>query len=129
MGSFGEVPSSWQVMSSAGMPGCSVTAPALHLKDPCRRPLIYQTGWEGRRILPRSARHTCQSTNVYKPFFFPSYIFPWDFFFSNQQKVSLLCLAFLSMQNCHASNYQQLSLFLPRFICISAAEFLYRLHH
>lgn len=47
MGSFGEVPSSWQVMSSAGLTSHSVTCavtPALDLKDP----------YKGRLILPDS---------------------------------------------------------------------------
>lgn len=43
MGSFGEVPSSWQVMSSPGLTlygvTCAVT-PALDLKDPYKEHLI-----------------------------------------------------------------------------------------
>lgn len=51
MGSFGEVPSSWQVMSSPGLTLYGVTSavtPALDLKDPTRDISFYQTVWEWR---------------------------------------------------------------------------------
>lgn len=55
------------------------TAPALDLNDPCRGGLILPV-WEGRIILPRSGQHTCQSTNVYKWFFFPQLYLSLGFF-------------------------------------------------
>lgn len=82
MGSFGEVPSSWQVMSRPGVSlhgvTCAVT-PALDLKDPCKGHLILPDSLGTEDLFPIFRQHAFLSTNVYECFFFffsPNCVFP-----------------------------------------------------
>lgn len=70
---------------------CDCTSPGL--KGPLQGGLILPV-WEGRIILPRSGQHTCQSTNVYKWFFFPQLYLSLGFFSLTSRKYPCCALLF-----------------------------------